>query len=153
MKNDKEEIEEVMSNTDIPKENEEEKVSESTNPNETFENIIQESKTEDFSEEKDTKEIVEKEPKQTVLTKKNGIIFHIIAIICIALFAAAFAPKCLQNDTYYTITIGEYIYNNGISNLTEDIYSIHDIPYTYPHWLYDLGIFMIYNSFSNIKNK
>ena len=76
MKNDKEEIEEVMSNTDIPKENEEEKVSEPTNPNETFENIIQESKTEDFSEEKDTKEIVEKEPKQTVLTKKNGIIFQ-----------------------------------------------------------------------------
>ena len=149
MKNDKEEIEEMISNTDIPKENEEEKNFEEVDPKEVFENKIVEPNLEDSSEEKDKKEIEEKEIKQTVLTKKNGIIFHIIAIICIALFAAAFSPKCLQNDTYYTITIGEYIYNNGISNLTEDIYSIHDIPYTYPHWLYDLGIFMIYNSFGH----
>ena len=149
MKNDKEEIEGMISNTDISRENEEEKNFEEIEPKEVFEQKLEEPKVENFSEEKDKKEIIEKENKATVLTKKNGIIFHIIAIICIALFAAAFSPKCLQNDTYYTITIGEYIYNNGISNLTEDMYSIHDIPYTYPHWLYDLGIFMIYNSFGH----
>ena len=29
------------------------------------------------------------------------------------------------------------------------MYSIHDIPYTYPHWLYDLGLFIIYNKFGH----
>ena len=51
----------------------------------------------------------------------------------------------MQNDTFYTIKIGEYIAQNGISNLTEDNYSWHELPYTYPHWLYDLGIYLIYN--------
>lgn len=80
------------------------------------------------------------------ISKKSSIVFHIIAIICIALFGAAIAPKTLQNDTYYTITIGEYIYNNGISDLTKDIYSWHELPYTYPHWLYDLGMYMVYSN-------
>ena len=55
----------------------------------------------------------------------------------------------LQNDTFYTIAIGEYIYNNGVSDLTQDLYSWHGLPYTYPHWLYDLGIFVIYNTFGH----
>lgn len=149
MKNDREENEELASNDDVKNIYEEhqnltedEKVEVSEIKNESFIELQTSEKIEKEQEQ-------EVEPKKTVLTKKNGIIFHIIAIICIALFAAAFSPKCLQNDTYYTITIGEYIYNNGISNLTEDIYSIHDIPYTYPHWLYDLGIFMIYNNFGH----
>lgn len=83
------------------------------------------------------------------LTKIQNIIFHIIAVVCITLVSCAIAPKTLQNDTYYTITIGEYIYNNGISNLTEDIYSWHELPYTYPHWLYDLGVFLVYNTFGH----
>lgn len=91
----------------------------------------------------------ENEKDLTLLTKKHGILFNIVAILCIAMFCASISPKCLQNDTYYTISIGEYIYNNGISNLTEDIYSWHELPYTYPHWLYDLCIFLIYNSFGH----
>lgn len=100
-------------------------------------------------EQVEKKEIIEKSKKETVVTKKQGIIFHIIAIVCIALFCAAISPKTLQNDTFYTITIGKYIYNNGISDLTQDVYSWHELPYTYPHWLYDLGIFLIYNSFGH----
>lgn len=91
-------------------------------------------------EENNTNELPEK-------VKKKSIIFHIVAIICISMFCAALAPKTLQNDTFYTITIGEYIYNNGISDLTTDLYSWHELPYTYPHWLYDLGIYVIYNAF------
>lgn len=75
------------------------------------------------------------------------IIFDIVIVLCIILFAIGISPKTLQNDTFYTIRIGEYIYQNGISNLTEDIYSWHELPYTYPHWLYDLGMFLVYNSF------
>ncbi len=83
------------------------------------------------------------------LTKVQNIIFHIVAIICIALVGCAIAPKTLQNDTFYTIAIGEYIYNNGVSDLTQDLYSWHGLPYTYPHWLYDLGIFIVYNLFGH----
>ncbi|MBO5397622.1 MAG: hypothetical protein J6A36_01620 [Clostridia bacterium] len=81
--------------------------------------------------------------------KEQKIIFAIVAVVCIVLFAFAISPKTLQNDTYYTIKIGEYIYQNGISNLTEDVFSWHELPYTYPHWLYDLGIFLIYNFFGH----
>jgi hypothetical protein len=81
--------------------------------------------------------------------KEQKIIFTIVAVACIILFAFAISPKTLQNDTYYTIKIGEYIYQNGISDLTEDVFSWHELPYTYPHWLYDLGIFLIYNSFGH----
>ena len=79
--------------------------------------------------------------------KIKAIIFHVVAIICISLFCAAISPKTLQNDTFYTITIGKYIFENGCSDLTKDLYSIHDLPYTYPHWLYDLGMYTVYHIF------
>ena len=84
-----------------------------------------------------------------VKEREQKIIFTIVAVACIILFAFAISPKTLQNDTYYTIKIGEYIYENGISNLTEDVFSWHELPYTYPHWLYDLCIFLIYNFFGH----
>ena len=90
---------------------------------------------------------VKEEPKEN--SKKVKIIFSIVAAICIALYCAAVAPKVLQNDTYYTITIGEYIYNNGIRDLSTDMYSWHSLPYSYPHWLYDLGMYIIYSNFGH----
>ena len=102
-------------------------------------------------EEKNTENLNNtKEENQIDNTKQiriRGIIFNVIAIICISLFCMAISPKTLQNDTFYTVTIGEYIYNNGISDLTQDIYSWHELPYTYQHWLYDLGMFIIYDNF------
>jgi len=71
--------------------------------------------------------------------------FTILAVILIAIFCVALTPRTFQNDTYYTIKIGEYIAQNGISDLTQDTFSWHELPYTYPHWLYDLGIYLIYN--------
>ena len=65
--------------------------------------------------------------KEKSLEKK--IIWGIVVVSCIVLFAFAISPKTLQNDTFYTIKIGEYIYNNGISNLTEDVFSWHDLQY------------------------
>ena len=90
-------------------------------------------------------EILEKEETTVKVEEKRdfkGLLFNIVAIVCILLFCAALAPKTLQNDTYYTIKIGEYIFNNGIGDLTEDLYSWHELPYTYPHWLYDLMVFL-----------
>lgn len=76
--------------------------------------------------------------------KKINMKFHILAIICIVLFCAAITPVTMQNDTFYTIKIGEHIMQNGID--MQDPFSWHEnLPYTYPHWAYDTGIYLIYN--------
>ena len=76
-------------------------------------------------------------------TNENYIIFNIMAILLIAIFCFAISPVTLQNDTFYTIKIGEHILENGID--MKDPFSFHDLKYTYPHWLYDVGIYLIYN--------
>ena len=76
------------------------------------------------------------------MESKIKINFNIVAIVCIMVFCAVLAPITLQNDTFYTIRIGEHILENGID--MHDPFSMHDIPYTYPHWLYDVGIYLIY---------
>lgn len=78
------------------------------------------------------------------MDKKVKIGFNVVACVCILIFSAVLAPITLQNDTYYTIKIGEYILENGI-NMEQDPFSFHNIPYTYPHWLYDVGIYLIYS--------
>ena len=47
--------------------------------------------------------------------KKKSIRFNTMAIILIFIFCIAITPKTLQNDTYYTIKIGQYILENGIT--------------------------------------
>lgn len=72
--------------------------------------------------------------------------FHVIIVFFLIIFCVGIAPKALQNDTFYTIKVGEYISQHGISNLREDPFSWNDLTYTFPHWLYDLmmyGIFCI----------
>lgn len=78
------------------------------------------------------------------MEKKIKIKFNVLAIIGILVFCFAVVPIALQNDTFYTIKIGEHIVNNGID--MQDPFSIHELPYTYPHWLYDVGIYLIYNA-------
>ena len=85
--------------------------------------------------------------KKEKLEKSKNVIFSIVVDLSIVLFAIAIAPKTLQNDTFYTIKIGRYIAENGIWNLTTDTFSWHELPYTYPHWLYELGIYLIYHFF------
>lgn len=78
------------------------------------------------------------------MDNKTKIKFNVLAVICILIFCFAISPITLQNDTFYTIKIGEHILNNGI-DMSQDPFSFHDIPYTYPHWLYDVGIYLVYN--------
>lgn len=69
--------------------------------------------------------------------------FTIVAIILIAIFCICITPVTFQNDTFYTIKIGELIKNNGIDMM--DHFSWHEnLSYTYPHWLYDLCTYLIY---------
>ena len=80
-------------------------------------------------------------------TKKidnTNIRFNILAILLIAIFCFSITPVTLQNDTFYTIKIGEHIIENGID--MHDPFSYHNISYTYPHWLYDVGMYLIYST-------
>lgn len=74
---------------------------------------------------------------------KESVRFNTMAIILIAIFCIALSPITLQNDTFYTIKIGEHIIQNGID--MKDPFSYHNLEYTYPHWLYDVGIYLVYN--------
>ena len=75
------------------------------------------------------------------MKKFRILIISIITILCIV-----FTTKTFQNDTFYTIKLGELILGNGIDML--DHFSIHTLAYTYPHWLYDVFIYIIYHFFS-----
>ena len=76
----------------------------------------------------------------------SGWKFTILAVILIVIFCVSITPKTLQNDTYYSIKIGEHIQNNGID--MKDPFSWHEgLNYTYPHWLYDFLTFKVYDAF------
>lgn len=85
----------------------------------------------------------EKQEKEQLTMKKNKKIFIITFVICISILAIFLVKKTLQNDTFYTIKIGKLILENGID--MKDHFSFHsNLPYTYPHWLYDVFIYLIY---------
>ena len=83
------------------------------------------------------------------MNKKTKIKFHVLAIFVIIIFSFAITQKTLQNDTYYTVAIGEHIIENGID--MKDPFSWHEnLPYTYPHWSYDVGTYLVYELGENI---
>ena len=88
--------------------------------------------------------------KEIKKADKTNIKFNILAIILIAIFCFSISPKTLQNDTFYTIRIGEHILENGIDmrdpfSFHKEVFSNNKLEYTYPHWLYDVCIYLIYN--------
>lgn len=79
------------------------------------------------------------------MDEKTKMKFNVLAIICIIIFAISLTPKTLQNDTFYTISVGEHIVETkGIDG--QDAFAWTDLKYTYPHWLYDVGIYLIYDA-------
>ena len=78
--------------------------------------------------------------EEKMKNKKTMIVASIIMIIMIC---AAFTVKTFQNDTYYTIKIGESILEHGID--MKDHFSWHELSYTYPHWLFDVIVYKIYD--------
>ena len=76
----------------------------------------------------------------------SAVVFAIMAIIAISIISIALTPVTLQNDTFYTIKIGEHISKYGID--MQDPFSWHEnLGYTYPHWGYDLITYYIYSAF------
>ena len=98
-----------------------------------------------MEKQKEKKE--QKNSKLKSLMKKEiniNVNFTIVAIILIAILCVCITPVTFQNDTYYTIKIGELIKNSGIDMM--DHFSWHEnLSYTYPHWLYDLCTYLIYS--------
>lgn len=68
--------------------------------------------------------------------------FNIIVVIVLLLVAISGVYKYIQNDTFYSLKIGEDILKYGVDMI--DHYSFHDLEYTYPHWFYDLVLSRIY---------
>ena len=91
--------------------------------------------------------VEESKEKETNKKVSSNIKFIILAVILISLFCFAITPVTLQNDTFYSIKIGEHIQNVGID--MQDPFSWHEnLSYTYPHWLYDLLTYWIYAAFN-----
>lgn len=76
-------------------------------------------------------------------TKKLTIIFSII----ITIFTIGIVLKSFQNDTFFNISIGKYILENGIDMKEHFCWVDDDLDYTYSHWAFDIVIYLIYNSF------
>ena len=74
---------------------------------------------------------------------KNKKIIIIASIIMIVMLCAAFTVKTFQNDTFYTIKVGESILEHGID--MKDHFSWHELDYTYPHWLFDIIVYKLHD--------
>ena len=94
---------------------------------------------------KDKKVKKKKELSKEEITR-NRKKFALFFMIWICVLGIGFVRKTLQNDTFYTIEIGELILDNGIDMM--DHFSFHEnLAYTYPHWLYDVFIYLVYMIF------
>ena len=72
--------------------------------------------------------------------------FKFVFVIWIIIFSIGLITRVLQNDTFYTIKIGKLILDHGIDMM--DHFSFHTgLAYTYPHWFYDVFIYLIFNLF------
>ncbi len=67
-------------------------------------------------------------------------VFSII-VLCIGL-----TFKYLQLDTFYSIKLGEFLSAHSVDFLDHYCW-IAKLPYTYPHWLYDLFLYYVYHYF------
>lgn len=76
-------------------------------------------------------------------TRKSAI-FNAMAVILIVIFCINLTPITFQNDTFYTIKIGEYITEHGVT--MQEPFAWHEnLKYTFPHWAYDVCIYLIYS--------
>ena len=78
------------------------------------------------------------------MKKSSKILFYILVVVTFLVITIILARKSLQNDTFYTIKVGESIVKNGV-DMKDHFSWIPDLVYTYPHWLYDVCIYGLYS--------
>ena len=81
--------------------------------------------------------------KKVIPSNKLNILFLFLIII----LTVSIVPKTFQNDTFFNISIGKYIIENGI-DMKDHFCWITDLDYTYSHWAFDVIIYLIYSKFS-----
>ena len=80
---------------------------------------------------------------------KKKLFIYIISILLLILLIISICPKSMQNDTFWSIKVGERLLNEGIFGL--DTFSIHDnLYYIAQHFITDILIYIIY-SFMGFK--
>ncbi len=105
---------------------------------------VKKTKEKDSQLKENDKKVSEKKDSNLKENKNIKIAFDILAVFCIAIFCMSIVPKSFQNDTFYTIKTGQLIRENGIDY--KDHFSWHEnLPYMYPHWLYDVIISLIFD--------
>lgn len=68
----------------------------------------------------------------------------IFSIIAISIFSASLVKKTFQNDTYFTIAVGNKILSEGI--YTDETFTFHEgLKYENVRWIFDITIAKIYN--------
>ena len=73
--------------------------------------------------------------------------YRLFGFVAIIFLCIGLTYKYFQTDTFYMIKLGDFIYHHGIDFLDHYCW-ITRLPYTYPHWLYDLFLYLIYSRFS-----
>lgn len=76
-------------------------------------------------------------------SKKEFIFYSLIILI----FIIGIVPRQFQNDTFFNISIGKYILENGIDMQEHWAFS-QNLTYTFSHWAFDIISYLIYNTFN-----
>lgn len=77
------------------------------------------------------------------LSKKEFLFYSLIIII----FIVGIVHREFQNDTFFNISIGKYILENGI-DMQEHWAFTPDLTYTFSHWAFDIVTYLVYNAFN-----
>ncbi len=80
------------------------------------------------------------------MNKNNKFKLRLLAIFSFVILCIGCTIKSLQNDTFYIIKLGDFIVHHGL-DFKDHWCWITNLSYTYPHWLYDVFIYLIYNHF------
>jgi len=91
--------------------------------------------------------------KVSIMKKLNNIIksmrkYWYLSLIVIPIYFIAKKNHYLDNDTWFILNIGRYIFNNGFMKI--DPFTIHDnLNFIPQQWLVDCIFWFIYNKFSS----
>lgn len=77
------------------------------------------------------------------LEKRTNYLIYLIFFLLVFFFV----DKMFQNDTFYTIKIGQLILKKGI-DFKEHFCFINNLNYSYPHFLYNILLGFLYSKFN-----
>lgn len=80
------------------------------------------------------------------MNKKKNFLFGVLVFVTIFFLVVVLTSKEIQNDLFYDIKLGDWIFQHGID--LKDHFSFIPLAYTYPHWLFDILVSFLYNHFS-----